>query len=60
MEQYDPNDAASGDRNERLTLGAYYDFLPVNARFIVNYELDRSDRAVRTGNRAIALAQVVF
>lgn len=62
VEQYDPNDAADarGDRNERLTLGAYYDFLPVNARFVVNYELDRSDRAVRTGNRAIALAQVVF
>ncbi|WP_242342270.1 porin [Anaeromyxobacter terrae] len=62
VEQYDPNDAGSarGDRYERYTLGAYYDLLSVNARLVANYELDRSDRPVRTGNRLIALAQVVF
>jgi hypothetical protein len=61
VEQYDPNDSASarGDRNERLTLGAYYDFLPVNARFVVNYELDRSDRACARATGP-SRAQVVF
>lgn len=62
VEQYDPNVSAAtrGDRNERYTLGAYLDVLPVNARLIVNYELDRSDAAVRTGDRLIAFGQVIF
>jgi hypothetical protein len=59
-ERYDRNRAVADDLNERYTLGAYVDVLPVNARFVLNYELDASDRAVRTGDRVTALAQVVF
>jgi hypothetical protein len=60
VEQYDRNRAAAGDRNERYTIGAYVDVLPVNARFIFNYELDESDAPVRTGDRAILFGQVIF
>ena len=59
-ERYDRNRKAPDDLNERYTLGAYVDVLPVNARLVFNYELDESDRAVRTGARAIAFAQVIF
>jgi hypothetical protein len=59
-ERYDRDRAAANDLNERYTLGAYVDVLPVNARLVFNYELDESDRAVRTGDRAIGFAQVIF
>ena len=66
-ELYEPNDASTvvNDRTERYTVGAYYDVVPLNARFILNYELDESDRAVRAstsgvGNRFIAFAQLLF
>jgi phosphate-selective porin O/P len=59
-EKYDRDREAGNDVNERYTVGAYLDVLPVNARFILNWELDRSQQPVRTGDRAIAFAQVVF
>ncbi|MBK9518601.1 MAG: porin [Anaeromyxobacter sp.] len=66
-ELYEPNDASAtvNDRTERYTVGAYYDVLPVSARFILNYEFDESDRAVRAaasgvGNRLVLFAQVMF
>lgn len=59
-EKYDRNRKAGSDVNERYTLGAYLDVLPVNARFIFNYERDESQKPVRTGDRAIAFAQVIF
>ncbi len=59
-EKYDRDREAANDLNERYTVGAYLDVLPVNARFILNYELDRSQQPVRTGDRAVALAQVIF
>ena len=59
-EKYDRNRSVGANTNERYTLGAYLDVVPVNARLIFNYELDRSDRAVRTGDRAILFGQVVF
>jgi hypothetical protein len=59
-EKYDRNRKALNDVNERYTLGAYVDVLPVNARFIFNYERDESQKPVRTGDRAIAFAQVIF
>jgi hypothetical protein len=61
-EAYDGDDAstATGDRVERYTVGAYGDLVAVKARLVLNYELDESDPAVRTGDRFIALAQVLF
>jgi hypothetical protein len=59
-ERYDRSRSAANDTNERYTLGAYVDVLPVNARLIFNYELDRSAKPVRTGDRAIVFGQVVF
>ncbi len=32
----------------------------MNVRLIFNYELDASDEAVRTGDRAILFGQVIF
>lgn len=46
--------------HERYTFGAYYDVVPVNARFILNYELDASPKAIRSGDRIIGFAQVMF
>ena len=60
VEQFDRNRAVSGDRNERVTVGAYVDVVPVNARLVLNWELDRSQKAVRAGDRAVVLAQVIF
>ncbi len=57
-ETFDPNNNAGQDLRRRYTLGAYYDLETLNARFIFNYELDRSE--VRAGNTAILFAQVVF
>jgi hypothetical protein len=59
-ERYDRNRSAANDLNERYTVGAYADLLPVNARLIFNFELDESEKAVRTGNRAILFGQVIF
>lgn len=59
-ERFDRNRDAANDSNERYTLGAYVDVVPVNGRLIFNYEIDESDRPVRTGDRAILFAQVVF
>lgn len=60
VERYDRNRSATNDVNERYTVGAYADVLPINARLIFNYELDESDKAVRTGDRAILFGQVIF
>jgi len=57
---YDPSDKVSGNARERFTVGAYYDLLPVAARLVFNYEIDRSAPAVKTGNAATLLAQVLF
>jgi hypothetical protein len=46
--------------NERTTVGVYHDVVPLTVRFIVEYEFDRSSPVVRTGDRAIAFAQVGF
>lgn len=46
--------------NERYTVGAYYDVVPVTARFVLNYEVDESPVAIKTGDRFIAFAQVMF
>lgn len=46
--------------NERYTVGAYYDVLPVNTRFVLNYEFDESPEALRLGDRLILFAQVIF
>lgn len=59
-EQFDRNRSAANNTNERYTVGAYVDVLPVNGRLILNYEIDQSDRPVRTGNRAILFGQVMF
>jgi hypothetical protein len=59
-ERFDRNRSVGANTNERYTLGAYVDVVPVNGRLIFNYELDESDRAVRTGDRAILFGQVVF
>jgi hypothetical protein len=59
-ERYDRNGSMGADANERYTVGAYADVLPINARLIFDYELDESDAAVRTGNRAVLFAQVIF
>lgn len=60
VERYDRDRKVGNDVNERYTVGAYVDVLPVNARLVLNYELDRSQKPVRTGDRAIAFAQVIF
>jgi hypothetical protein len=57
---YDPSDRVAGNARERITLGAYYDLLPVAARLVFNYEIDQSAPAVKTGNAATLLAQVLF
>lgn len=46
--------------NQKYTVGAYYDVTPINARFVLNYEFDASDEALRTGNRFIAYVQVAY
>ncbi len=46
--------------NERYTVGAYYDVVPVVARVVVNYEVDESPVAIKTGDRFIAFVQVMF
>ncbi len=52
--------AVNAGWNERYTVGAYYDVIPVNARFVLNYEFDESAKPLRTGNRFILFAQVIF
>ncbi|MFT3914981.1 MAG: porin [Anaeromyxobacteraceae bacterium] len=52
--------AVNAQYNRRTTLGAYYDVAPLSARFVANYEWDRSPPAIRTGNRLILLAQVLY
>ena len=52
--------ALNGGWNKRITAGAYYDALPLNARLVLNYEFDESPRALRTGNRLIAFFQAMF
>jgi hypothetical protein len=52
--------ALNADWNERYTVGAYYDVLPVSARLILNYELDESPVAIQTGDRFIVYTQVMF
>lgn len=59
-ERFDRNRSTADDLNVRYTLGAYVDLVPVGARLILNHELDRSDRPVRTGDRTILFGQVVF
>ncbi|BDG01186.1 porin [Anaeromyxobacter oryzae] len=59
-ERYDRNRNVAGDTNERYTIGAYVDAVPLNARLIFNYEADRSEKAVRTGDKAIVFGQVIF
>lgn len=59
-ERYDRNRSAGANTNERYTVGAYVDVVPVKGRLIFNHELDRSDRAVRTGDRTILFAQVIY
>ena len=59
-EKFDRNRSVGANTNERYTVGAYVDVVPVNGRLIFNYEFDESDRAVRTGDRAILFGQVVF
>ena len=60
LEAYDRNDDVDDAENARLTLGAYVDLVPVNARLIVNYELDRSDDAVRAGDKLYVFGQLIF
>ncbi|HYG66905.1 MAG TPA: porin, partial [Anaeromyxobacteraceae bacterium] len=60
VEQYDRNESQPANTNERYTVGAYVDVIPVTARLVFNYEFDRSDTAVKTGDRAIVFGQVVF
>ncbi|ABS28589.1 porin [Anaeromyxobacter sp. Fw109-5] len=59
-ERFDRNRATAGDGNERYTVGAYVDVLPINARLIANFERDASQANVRTGDRAILFGQVIF
>jgi hypothetical protein len=58
VEWYDPNRDVNGDFRRRYTLGAYYDYLPINARVFVNYELDQSTK--RQDDTFIVQTQVVF
>lgn len=60
LDGYDPSDRVAGNGRERITLGAYYDLVPLTARLVFNYELDRSGASVKTGDAATLLAQVVF
>jgi hypothetical protein len=52
--------AENARTNRKYTLGAYYDSTPLNARLVVNYEWDDSPKAIRTGNRLVVLAQVMY
>lgn len=60
LEGYDRNDDVKDAENSRLTLGAYVDVAPVNARLVLNYELDRSDEAVKTGDKLYVFGQLMF
>jgi hypothetical protein len=58
VEGFDPNRDVRGDFRRRYTLGAYYDHVPLNARIVFNYELDRSSR--RLDDVLLVQTQVVF
>jgi hypothetical protein len=58
IEWFDPNRDVSGDFRRRYTLGAYYDHVPLNARIILNYELD--DSTQRRDDLLLVQTQVVF
>jgi hypothetical protein len=60
VDDFDPDDRISGNGRRRVTLGAYYDLQPGAARLVFNYDLDRSAPAVKTGNKATLLAQILF
>lgn len=61
-ERFDADRTAPGGRLERYTIGAYVDVIPVNARLILNHELDQGQTgaAGRTGDRTTLFAQVIF
>jgi hypothetical protein len=58
VEGFDPSRGVRGDFRRRYTLGAYYDYLPLNARVIFNYERDHS--SVRRDDALLVQTQVVF
>ncbi len=58
VEGFDPDRDANGDLQRRWTLGGYYDFRPIKARVILNYELDHS--SVRRDDALLVQTQVVF
>lgn len=58
VEGYDPDRDRDGDLLRRWTLGAYYDYKPVKARVLLNYELDHS--TVRRDEALLVQTQVVF
>ncbi|MFO0584003.1 MAG: porin [Anaeromyxobacter sp.] len=61
VEQYDRNEHVKGNFNRRTTVGAYYDIVaPVSSRIIFNYELDHSDKSVKTGDKAYVFVQMMF
>lgn len=55
---YDPDSDRGGPIVRRWTVGAYYDFLPIRARLLVNYEIDRS--FPRLDDAVHAWAQIAF
>jgi hypothetical protein len=57
-EELEPQRSLTGDRLRRWTAGAYLDVASLNARLMLNYELDASERPRDDG--LLLFAQVVF
>lgn len=55
---YDPDSDRPGPIIRRWTLGAYYDYRPIRARFLINYEMDRS--TPRVDDAVHAWTQILF
>jgi hypothetical protein len=58
VEGFDPDRDKPGDLQRRWTLGGYYDFKPIKARVVLNYELDHS--LVRRDDALLVQTQLVF
>ena len=58
VEGFDPDRDLPGDLQRRWTLGGYYDFRPIKARVVLNYELDHS--SVRRDDALLVQTQIVF
>jgi len=57
-EWLDPDLDAAGDLYRRITVGAFYDFIPTTARLVVNWERDLSDDTL--DDAFLMFAQLLF